>query len=202
MNYLRIMIDANYSSTVFVADYTNYNNQNVHAKAEHSGVYISESPSDLIGAFELRNPRALEFKAVNFEENPSLLKNNQLKIVSQCECMFEALRHDHGKKHWAMLLELKYCLGKNVYTHVRDALVQIKNTYLHLRDFKKILLPNELNLYWVISTPEVECACDSVDGAFFDQDELLDIKEAYGANLFYTNVVEVQTSRYLKSLAE
>lgn len=199
MNYLRIMIDKKYSSTVYVADFTNYNSQNAHAKAEHSGVYISETPSDIIGSFELSNPRSLDFRAVNFEENKALFKDS-FKTITQCECLFEALRHDHGKKHWAMLLELKYCLGKNVYTHVRDALVQIRNTYIYLCDVKGVLNPNDLNLYWVISTPEAECEYDFIDGAFFDQDELIDIRMKYSASLFYTNVVEVQTSSHLRPL--
>ena len=99
-----------------------------------------------------------------------------------------------------MLLELKYCLEKNVYTHVRAALGQIQNTYVHLRDVLKIIVQDEVNLFWVISTPEIENALDSIDGAFFDQDELLEIKESYKANLFYTNVVEIQTSRHLRQL--
>ena len=102
MSCLRIMIDKKYSSTVFVSDYTEYNRHNAHARSEHSGVHISEEPSDLIGSFELRNPRYLDFRAVNFEENPALLIDDNKKTLSQCECMFEALRHDHGKKHWVM----------------------------------------------------------------------------------------------------
>ena len=200
MSCLRIMIDKKYSSTVFVSDYTEYNRHNTHAQSEHSGVHISEEPSNLIGSFELRNPRDLAFRAINFEENPAVLIDDKKKTLSQCECMFEALRHDHGKKHWVMLLELKYCLEKNVYTHVRAALGQIQNTYVHLRDVLKIIVQDEVNLFWVISTPEVENALDSIDGAFFDQDELLEIKESYKANLFYSNVVEIQTSRHLRQL--
>ena len=200
MSCLRIMIDNKYSSTVFVSDYTEYNRQNAHARAEYSGVHISAESSNLIGSFEFRNPRALDFLAVNFEENPALLTDGQKKTISQCECMFEALRHDHGKKHWMMLLELKYCIEKNVYTHIRKALSQIQNTYVHLRDVLKIIAQDGVNLYWVISTPEVENVLDSIDGAFFDQDELLEIKESYKANLFYTNVVEIQTSNHLRPL--
>lgn len=60
----------------YVMDYT-------QATAGKRKVCIKEEDPDDIASFHLINPRKTTYWAVNFEENPAVLKGSD-----QCECMF------------------------------------------------------------------------------------------------------------------
>jgi hypothetical protein len=64
----------------YVMDYT-------QATAGKRKVCIKEEDPDDIASFHLINPRKTTYWAVNFEENPAVLKGSD-----QCECMFVSSR--------------------------------------------------------------------------------------------------------------
>ncbi len=65
-----------YSSTVYIADYTNYCSNQSNPPIQFKGVVITEQSPDLIASFELRNNNHIAFEAVNIEVNPELLKRS------------------------------------------------------------------------------------------------------------------------------
>lgn len=185
-----------FCQTVYVADYTNYNAEHKDSPSPYGGVVITDSPSSLIPCFVLRDNNNIPFEAINIEENPGLLKRENKTLASQCECIFNAVRNDKGKP-WMMFLELKYCLPKNIARNIAMALEQLKKTYSFLCNEKNFFIPGSVKPYFVVSIP----SCESMapfDDFNLSQDDLLTIKENYGgAQVYYTNAVEVQTTRHL-----
>ena len=98
----------------YVMDYT-------QATAGKRKVCIKEEDPDDIASFHLINPRKTTYWAVNFEENPAVLKGSD-----QCECMFVSSRA--SSKGWVCLVELKYCLEKNIERNAGDAFKQLYET--------------------------------------------------------------------------
>lgn len=188
-----------FSKTVYVADYTNYNQEQTDNPAPYKGVAITTIPSTIIPYFTLYNRNNVNFEAINIECNPGLLKRSDGSLASQCECIFYAIRNDHGKP-WLMLLELKYCMPKNIINNVQDAIRQLKKTYKFLSEEKGVIISGEVKPYFVISTPDCE-SISPFDSNYLDQDELLSIKEEFdGAQVYHTNKVEILTARHLRSL--
>ncbi|EIY39213.1 hypothetical protein HMPREF1064_00552 [Phocaeicola dorei CL02T12C06] len=111
----------------YVMDYT-------QATAGKRKVCIKEEDPDDIASFHLINPRKTTYWAVNFEENPAVLKGSD-----QCECMFVSSRA--SSKGWVCLVELKYCLEKNIERNAGDAFKQLYETLnklveLNIVDYK------------------------------------------------------------------
>ena len=186
-----------YSSTVYIADYTNYCSNQSNPPIQFKGVVITEQSPDLIASFELRNNNHIAFDAVNIEENPELLKRSNGTQASQCECFFTAIRKDGGKP-WMLFLEMKYCLPKNLRKNVRKALTQLEKTYSFLCEEKAYFAHKSVKPYFVIATPDGEDLAP-FDDYYLDQDEMLSIKENYdGAQVYHSNVVEVMTAEYLR----
>lgn len=186
-----------YSSTVYIADYTNYCSNQSNPPIQFKGVVITEQSPDLIASFELRNNNHIAFEAVNIEENPELLKRSDGTQASQCECFFTAIRKDGGKP-WMLFLEMKYCLPKNLRKNVRKALTQLEKTYSFLCEEKAYFAHKSVKPYFVIATPDGEDLAP-FDDYYLDQDEMLSIKENYdGAQVYHSNVVEVMTAEYLR----
>lgn len=186
-----------YSSTVYIADYTNYCSNQSNSPIQFKGVVVAEQSSDLIASFELRNDNHITFESVNIEENPGLLRRSDGTQASQCECFFTAIRKDGGKP-WMLFLEMKYCLPKNLRKNVGDALTQLKKTYSFLCDEKEYFAHKSVKPYFVISTPNGEDLAP-FDDFYLDQDEMLSIKENYdGAQVYHSNVVEVLTAAHLR----
>ena len=186
-----------YSSTVYIADYTNYCSNQSNPPIQFKGVVITEQSPDLIASFELRNNNHIAFDAVNIEENPELLKRSDGTQASQCECFFTAIRKDGGKP-WMLFLEMKYCLPKNLRKNVRKALTQLEKTYSFLCEEKAYFAHKSVKPYFVIATPDGEDLAP-FDDYYLDQDEMLSIKENYdGAQVYHSNVVEVMTAEYLR----
>ena len=186
-----------YSSTVYIADYTNYCSNQSNPPIQFKGVVITEQSPDLIASFELRNNNHIAFDAVNIEENPELLKRSNGTQASQCECFFTAIRKDGGKP-WMLFLVMKYCLPKNLRKNVRKALTQLEKTYSFLCEEKAYFAHKSVKPYFVIATPDGEDLAP-FDDYYLDQDEMLSIKENYdGAQVYHSNVVEVMTAEYLR----
>lgn len=186
-----------YSSTVYIADYTNYCSNQCNPPIQYKGVVIAEQSPDFIASFELRNNNHIAFEAVNIEENPGLLKRGDGTQASQCECFFTAIRKDGGKP-WMLFLEMKYCLPKNLRRNVGDALTQLKKTYSFLCNEKACFVHKSVKPYFVIATPDGEDLAP-FDDYYLDQDEMLSIRENYdGAQVYHSNVVEVLTAAHLR----
>lgn len=187
-----------FHTSVFVTDYTHYNEDGAHCPVQWKGVVISPEKSEILASFLLANESGVEFEAINLEHNPALLKRADGSLASQCECVFKAVRHDN-QRPWMLLLELKYCQAKNIKRNIGEALGQLKKSYLFLRDEKHLMGVRTVKPYFVISTPE-NSPWDVSDASFFDQDDLLEIKKEYdGAQLYYTNSMEVVNTSLLKA---
>lgn len=188
-----------FRTSLFVADYTNYNANHSHTPASFNGVVITQTPDGLIASFSLINEVGVEVETINLEHNPALLKRADGTLASQCECVFRAVRNDH-QRPWMLLLELKYCYQKNIRRNVDAAVEQLKKSYMFLRDEKHLMGVREVKPYFVVSTPENDPR-DVSDGSFFSQDDLLEIKHDYdGAQLYYANKMTVLNNSLLRAL--
>lgn len=186
-----------FHTSVFVTDYTHYNEDRTHDPVTWKGVVISIEKSEVLASFLLANEVGVEFNAINLEHNPALLKRVDGSLASQCECVFKAIRHDN-QRPWMLLLEMKYCQEKNIKRNISEALGQLKKSYIFLRDEKHLMGIRTVKPYFVISTPE-NSPWDVSDASFFDQNDLLEIKREYdGAQLYYTNRIKVINTSLLK----
>ena len=109
-----------YTQDVFVADFTEYNNNHPETPAPHAGVLIATEENGIIPSFKLTDKNEHPFTAVNFEENPAVFMREDGTKVSQCECMFYAIRE--ASPAWMLFLELKYCAPKNAYNNIIDGI--------------------------------------------------------------------------------
>lgn len=123
----------------YIMDYT-------QATASKQKVCIKEEEPDDIACFHLINPRGVAYWAVNFEENPAVLKGSD-----QCECMFASSKA--SSKGWVCLVELKYCLEKNIEGNAEHALKQLYETLDKLIELE-ILDYKSHRIYLNISIPE------------------------------------------------
>ena len=74
----------NHNSDIYIADYTEYSKTH---DTSVSGVKILANKPGELEVFHLKNKKGISIDAVNFEENQSVLKDEQGKVVKQCECM-------------------------------------------------------------------------------------------------------------------
>lgn len=128
-----------YDTDVFVADYTNVEDDNRRI------IISTEKPSDL-EYFHFENKNNVQFYGVNLEDSPSLFKGHK-----NCECVFEAI--SSNTKSWVCLVELKYCLENNVETNAAIAFEQLYKTLDFLVE-KRIIDLNQQKVYLNISIPE------------------------------------------------
>lgn len=188
-------IEGPFETDVFVADYTNYINNGGESSTPSSGVYISTTEPPIVKSLLVTDKNRIKFEAVNFERNGSLLKNPDGSKHSQCECMFYAQREEG--KSWILFVEMKYCEQKNLYSDTVEAISQLKETCRYLLEEKNIFEGKDLARYFVVSTPNVE-PLDPFDANYFNQDDMLTLKENYNASLFLSNQVDIHTTVHLK----
>lgn len=82
-----------YTQDVFVADFTDYNNNHPETPAPYAGVVITSEENDIIPSFRLTDKNRHPFMAVNFEENPTVFTRD---ICS----------YDHDLIHeWSVLIK-------------------------------------------------------------------------------------------------
>lgn len=190
-----MMISHSYSDTVYVADYTRYNQDQHDEESPCSGVYFSTSKPPLIPSFVLENPHEHPFETVNFEENSSLLKRSDGTLRTQCEGLLYA--HRDESPAWALFLELKYCEPKAIYDNTLSAMAQLKETCKYIMEEKGLLDNEKYKRYFVVSTPNAE-PLDPFDANYFDQDDMLRYKYECNAIVFFSNSVRVHTPVHLK----
>lgn len=184
-----------FEGDVYVADYTQYAKE--HQESEMKGVVVSDVQPEWVGSLKFCNPNCVHVLAVNFEKNESLFKLTDGQKVSNCECML--LSEEGRQKRWLALAELKYCKGedRNIASNFEQALLQLRDTFLYLRDQIKLFESAEYRYYWVISMPEHG---DKIPFSAFvlSQDDLLAYKEAYNAVIISDNIVNIWTGTVIK----
>ena len=182
----------------FVGDYTEYKKSHPAFK-DVKGVLITSTKRNEIGFLHFHNKNNVKVKAINFEENPAFLKDNNGNLVSQCECFCVA---DKQKgKAWLAFVELKYCKGakENIISNFASAINQVKNSHLFLRDDTKILEQKKFHIYWVISMPEHSDQTPFTAFAI-SQDDILSYKEDYGATIIGDTDVEILNSGFIRGM--
>lgn len=128
-----------FDGDAYVVDYTNL----THSE---KGVEISSVKPD-IHYFHLINKKHVEYWGVNFEENAKFFE----KGTNQCECMF--VSKNARKKGWSCLVELKYCLEKNITGNSESAFLQLKGTLSYLIE-KNVIDLKRHRVYLNISIPD------------------------------------------------
>lgn len=191
-----MMISETYSQDVYIADFTNYIGKSETEKGAYNGVVITTEDNGMIPSFVLHDEHKYPFEVVNNEHNPAVFKRSDGSKVSQCECIIYSNRNDN-RKGWMFFLELKYCKAKNLYSNMLDGIGQLRATcnYIckEIREFDCSLFKK----YLVISTPGVE-PLDPFDASYFNQDDMLTLKEDSGAVLKAANEVSILTPAVLR----
>lgn len=180
---------------VYVADYTQFAAE--HPDLAVHGVVVSDEKPELIGSLLFRNPNSVRVLSVNFEKNQGLFRPDGRERVSSCECML--VSEQGNQKRWLALAELKYCKGadRNIASNFEEALGQLKETFLYLRDAIGLFRENEYKYYWIVSMPEHS---DKIPFSAFvlSQDDLLAYKELYKSVIITDNTVEIWTGTVIK----
>ena len=179
---------------VYVADYTQFASE--HPDQVNRGVVVSDIKPALIGSLMFRNPNGVRVLSVNFEKNQGLFKASG-KMVQNCECML--VSEQGNQKRWLALAELKYCKGedRNIGLNFENALGQLRDTFLYLRDTVGLFDENQYKYYWIVSMPE---HADKIPFSAFalSQDELLEYQELYKSVIISDNVVDIWTGTVIK----
>lgn len=127
-----------YAGDVYVVDYTNSTNN-------LRGVEILQEVPNDISYFHLINKKSVHYWGINLEKHKKFFDKQR-----QCECMF--ISSDSPRKPWVCLVELKYCLEKNIGTNADSAFEQLVATKNKLIDEK--LISENSKIYLNISIPE------------------------------------------------
>lgn len=184
-----------YTQDVFVADFTEYNNNHPETPAAYASVMIATEENGFIPSFRLTDKNRHPFMAVNFEENPTVFTREDGTKVSQCECMFYAKRE--ASPAWMLFLELKYCAQKNAYNSIIEGIGQLKRTCKYLLEEKQVYESARFKRFLAVSTPNCE-PMDPFDANYFNQEDMLALKEETQATLFITNQVDIYTPVHLR----
>ena len=182
-------------SDVYVADYTQFASE--HSDMAKRGVVVCEKKPELVGSLLFRNPNGVHVLSVNFEKNPGVFRRENGEKVRNCECML--VSEQGNPKRWLALAELKYCKGdeRNVAGNFTEALDQLRETFLYLRDEINLFGKDEYRFFWVVSIPEHN---DMIPFSAFvlSQDELLEYQSLYKSVIISDNVIEILTGTVIK----
>ena len=191
-----MMISESYSQDVFIADFTNFVGKPGYDNLPCQGVMVGLQENGIIPSFVIHNEHAYRFRVINNEHNLAVFRGDDGKLVTQCECIVYADRNDN-RKGWLFFLELKYCEAKNRYNSMQDGIGQLKTTCNYIFREKQELDATLFNKkYLVVSTPGVE-PLDPFDASYFNQDNMLTVKEETGALLIAVNEVRILTPAVL-----
>lgn len=191
-----MMISEGFNQDVFIADFTNYVGKPGYDNLPCQGVMVGIHENGIIPSFIIHDDHAFPFRVINNEHNPAVFKREDGSHVTQCECIVYADRNDN-RKGWLFFLELKYCEAKNRYDRMLEGISQLKMTCNYILKEKQELESSLFNKrYLVVSTPGVE-PLDPFDASYFDQENMLTVKEETGALLKAVNEVSIQTPALL-----
>lgn len=184
-----------FCSTVYIADFTEFVKKSSIAAGGYRGVVVSAEENGIIPSFVLRNDNRHPFVFINNENNAAVFTRDDGTKVEQCECVVYADRQDN-KKGWMFFLELKYCSERARYRSMLDAIHQLKVTCRYLMDERKIFGERLFKMFLVVSTPGVT-PLDPFDGYYFNQDDIISLKEETGAVLVASNQARIITPALL-----
>ncbi len=191
-----MMISEGYSQDVYIADFTSFVGKPGYDNLPCQGVTVGTQENGIIPSFVIRDEHSFPFSVINNEHNPAVFKREDGSPVSQCECVVYADRNDN-RKGWLFFLEMKYCEAKNRYDRMLEGIGQLKTTCNYILNEKQELDAALFNKkYLVISTPGVE-PLDPFDASYFNQDDMLTVKEDTGALLKAVNEVSILTPALL-----
>ncbi|MBP3823614.1 MAG: hypothetical protein J6I36_09440 [Bacteroidaceae bacterium] len=184
-----------FEGDVYVADYTHYVQD--HPEMNAAGVVISADKPDAIESLKFCNPNKVKVLAVNFEKNEAFFKPDGRNKVANCECMLVA-EQGTGKR-WLALAELKYCKGedRSITRNFEDALIQLRDTFIYLRDSRHLFTVDSFRFYWIISIPEHSEKIPFSEFAL-SQDQLLEYKANYNSIIISDNVVNIWTGTVIR----
>lgn len=184
-----------FESDFYIGDYTEYVKN--HPTCGNDGVVMSNMSLPEIKTLHFVNKQHIPVLAINFEKNQSYFKESKQGIVSNCECML--VSDKARKKGWLVLAELKYCGGepKTVNRNFKKALSQLKETFLYLRDIKRLFGESEYRYVWIVSLPEHD---EMIPFSQFypSPGDLLAYNEQYHVNLICSNTIEIRTHQHIK----
>ena len=178
---------SSHSSHFYIADYT-------EQTRSVKGVEISDAPFYDIHYCTVNNPRSIECWAVNFERNSSVFKIAETsEQASQCECMIAS--KNAQKKGWVCLIELKYCLEKNVENNSENAFNQLVACFDYLKS-RGILDLKIHRIYLNISIPD-HSNKQPFNNFSFSQDRIIDLKKTKSVQFLGFNEIRILNESYL-----
>lgn len=184
-----------FESDFYVGDYTQYAEN--HEDCKSRGIVMSDVPLPDIQSLRFINKQHVPVLAVNFEKNMGYFKKDKGRFVSNCECMLVSDKARH--KSWLILAELKYC-GDNPRTvndNFENALAQLRDTFMYLRDEKHLFGALDYKYIWVVSLPEHDELIPF--SQFYPSPErLLEYKEKLNVSIICSNVIEIQTHQHVR----
>ena len=176
-----------HSSHIYVADYT-------LSTQSDKGVEISDTPFNDIHYCTLNNPRGIECWGVNFEKNRGVFRTEETgEQASQCECMVAS--KNAQKKGWVCLMELKYCLEKNIESNSENAFNQLTACFDYLKN-KGIINLKIHRVYFNISIPD-HSSKQPFNRFSFSQDRIIDLKKTKSIQFLGLNEIRVLNESYL-----
>ena len=178
---------SSHSSDFYIADYTQ-KTQSV------KGVKISDMPFEDIKYCTISNPRGIECWGVNFENNQSVFKLEETKeYAPQCECMIAS--KNAKRKGWVCLMELKYCLEKNIESNSGDAFNQLIDCFNYMK-IKGIIDLKTHRVYFNISIPDHSNKQPFINFSF-SQNRILELKKTMSIQVLGFNKIKVLNEGYL-----
>lgn len=187
------MNSESFSGDVYIADFTDYANKHDSSQVGYNGVVVLAQDNGIIPSFLVHNEHCVLYRVVNNEHNSAIFTREDGTKAPQCECIIYSERHDH-RKGWLVFLELKYCKPKNRYSNMLDGIGQLKLTCKYLfEEIREFDNSHFKKKYLVISTPGIE-PLDPFDASYFNQDDILTLKDETGALLKASNEAWIKTS--------
>lgn len=184
-----------FESDFYVGDYTHYAEQNPDCNQQ--GVVLSNMPLSQIGSLRFINHQHIPVLGVNFEKNLGYFKEKGRELATNCECM--VVSDKARKRGWLILAEQKYCGGdpRTVLDNFSQALSQVRDTFLYLRDTKHLFGCDDYRYIWVVSLPEHD---NLVPFSQFypSPGRILEYKETLHVNLISSNEIEIRTHQHVK----
>lgn len=138
-----------FASDIYIADYTEYSKTH-DVSPLPGGVYVTNTLPPHILSLHIENPRSLQVKVANFEENMDVFTLPDGSRVQQCECALWPETNQPSK--WVMLTEMKYPKEKNAKSNIIQCYSKLTSTYQYLHDVKGVLHDEDQH-YLVICLP-------------------------------------------------
>lgn len=177
-----------HSSHIYIADYT-------QQTQSERGVEISDDPFNDIQYCTFKNPRNTTCWGINFERNSGVFRiDGTSQSAPQCECMIAS--KNAQKKAWVCLMEMKYCLEKNVDSNSENAFNQLIACFNYLKG-KGIIDLKRHRVYLNISIPD-HSNKQPFNSFSFSQNRILELKKNERVQFLGYNEIKILNEAYLE----